>query len=156
MENIKYRLLLADDDIDDVVFFKEALEELPFTSRLTTVNDGVELMQCLTKELIELPDMLFLDLNMPRKTGYECLSEIKSNDKLKHLPVVIISTSFERDIAHVLYKNGADFYLCKPGEFMVLKQLIHTAIELVTNLPTKPRSERRFVVSIQQPYSFLS
>src|SRR6185436_20323710 len=121
MEKIKHRLLLADDDMDDIVFFKEALEELPFASKLTTVNDGVELMQFLTGELIELPDMLFLDLNMPRKTGYECLREIKSNDKLKHLPVIIISTSFEHDIARSLYKNGADFYLCKPGDFSMLK-----------------------------------
>ena len=155
MNKVKYKLLLADDDIDDVAFFKEALEELPFTSRLETVNDGVELMEFLNGELIELPDMLFLDLNMPRKTGYECLSEIKSDDKLKHLPVVIISTSFEHDVAQLLYKNGADFYLCKPTDFTTLKQFIHKAIDLVTSLPTNPRSEQHFLVNSNQPYSFL-
>jgi len=156
MEKIKHRLLLADDDMDDIVFFKEALEELPFASKLTTVNDGVELMQFLTGELIEVPDMLFLDLNMPRKTGYECLSEIKSDDRLKHLPVIIISTSFEHDIARSLYKNGADFYLCKPGDFNMLKQLIHKAIDLVASLRTEPRSEQKFLVNGNQSYSFLS
>ena len=140
MKKIKYKLLLADDDIDDVAFFREALEELPFTSRLAAVNDGVELMQFLNTELMELPDMLFLDLNMPRKNGYECLAEIKSDDKLKRLPVVIISTSFEHDVAQLLYKNGADFYLCKPADFTLLKQFIHKAIDLVTSLPTTPRS----------------
>jgi len=98
MEEIKLRLLLADDDTDDCTFFREALEELPLTASLTTVNDGVELMRLLSGELTSFPDMLFLDLNMPRKTGYEILSEIKSNDKLKHLPVIILSTSFEHDI----------------------------------------------------------
>src|SRR6186713_977927 len=134
MEEIKNRLLLADDDVDDCIFFKEALEELPFTSSLTTVNDGVELMQLL-KRSNNLPDMLFLDLNMPRKTGYECLSEIKSDDKLKNLPVIIISTSFEHDVVNSLYKEGADFYLCKPGDFSVLKQRIYSAVNLVANLP---------------------
>ena len=155
MEEIKHRLLLADDDIDDCTFFKEALEELPLTASLTTVNDGVELMQLLSGELTSFPDMLFLDLNMPRKTGYECLSEIKSNDKLKHLPVIILSTSFEHDIAKLLYKNGADFYLRKPGDFSILKQLIYKTIHLVTDLKTKPRSERGFVVNTNQTPSFL-
>src|SRR5688572_18771262 len=147
MEEIKHRLLLADDDMDDCIFFKEALEELPLSTSLTTVKDGVELMRLLSGELNSFPDMLFLDLNMPRKTGYECLSEIKSGDKLKHLPVIILSTSFEHDIANLLYKNGADFYLRKPGDFSILKQLIHKTVNLVTNLKTKPRSEQRFVVN---------
>jgi len=149
MEEIKNRLLLADDDVDDCIFFKEALEELPFTSSLTTVNDGVELMQLL-KRSNNLPDMLFLDLNMPRKTGYECLSEIKSDDKLKNLPVIIISTSFEHDVVNSLYKEGADFYLCKPGDFSVLKQRIYSAVNLVANLPFKPRSKDKFVVNTPQ------
>jgi CheY-like chemotaxis protein len=155
MEEIKHRLLLADDDIDDCIFFRDALGELPLTSSLTTVNDGVELMRLLSGELIDFPDMLFLDLNMPRKTGYECLSEIKADDKLKHLPVIILSTSFEHDIANLLYKNGADFYLRKPGDFSILKQLIYKTINLVTNLKTKPRSEQRFVVNPNQSPSFL-
>ena len=149
MINEKATLLLADDDIDDCIFFKEALEELPFTSSLTTVNDGVELMQLL-KRSNNLPDMLFLDLNMPRKTGYECLSEIKSDDKLKNLPVIIISTSFEHDVVNSLYKEGADFYLCKPGDFSVLKQRIYSAVNLVANLPFKPRSKDKFVVNTPQ------
>ena len=155
MEEIKHTLLLADDDVDDCIFFREALEELPIIASLTTVNDGVELMRLLSGKLTSFPDMLFLDLNMPRKTGYECLSEIKSDDKLKHLPVVILSTSFEYDIANLLYKNGADFYLRKPGDFSVLKQLIYKTINLVTNLKTKPRSEGSFVVNTNQSPLFL-
>ena len=155
MEEIKHKVLLADDDMDDCMFFREALEELPLTASLTTVNDGVELMQLLSGELTSFPDMLFLDLNMPRKTGYECLSEIKADDKLKHLPVIILSTSFEHDIAKLLYKNGADFYLRKPGDFSILKQLIYKTINLVTNLKTKPRSEQRFVVNTNPSPSFL-
>jgi len=72
-------ILLADDDIDDCIFFKEALEEFTIPSNLTTVNDGEQLMQILTDETNQLPNILFLDINMPRKNGFECLSEIKLN-----------------------------------------------------------------------------
>src|SRR5690606_843658 len=98
---------------------------------------------------------LFLDLNMPRKTGYECLSEIRQHKNLKSLPVIIISTSFEHDVVNLLYKNGADFYIRKPGDFSILKHLIHKAIKLVTGPEKKPRSEQDFVLNSSQSSLFL-
>ena len=71
-------ILLADDDTDDCIFFKEALDELLLPTKLMTVHDGEQLMHLLANESTELPDVLFLDLNMPRKNGFECLEEIKS------------------------------------------------------------------------------
>lgn len=85
-------ILLADDDTDDCLFFKDALEELALSVTLTTVRDGVELMRHLSTQV--LPDVIFLDLNMPRKNGYECLTEIKLNAKLATIPVVVYSTFF--------------------------------------------------------------
>ncbi len=79
-------ILLADDDTDDCVFFKRALKELAIPISLTTVHDGEQLMDFLANKTNELPHVLFLDLNMPRKNGFECLSEIKSNEKLSQLP----------------------------------------------------------------------
>lgn len=76
-------ILLADDDSDDCLFFKEALRELLLSTNLTTVHDGEQLMQLLTNETNVLPHVLFLDLNMPRKNGFECLTEIKLSKKLK-------------------------------------------------------------------------
>lgn len=128
-----YRLLLADDDIDDHIFFRDALDEFPATTHLTIVSNGVELMKLLNIQSAPLPDMLFLDLNMPLKAGYECLSEIKGNIELKKLPVIIFSTSFEAEIANLLYDGGAHYYIRKPGEFYKLKQLIHKAILLTHN-----------------------
>ncbi len=96
-------LLLADDDKDDCNFFKEALEELPVIAKLTVVNDGVQLMQFLSAKEETLPDALFLDLNMPLKNGFDCLKEIKLNEKLKQLPVVIFSTSFDAEVATLLH-----------------------------------------------------
>ena len=126
-----HNLLLADDDSDDCLFFQEALDELPMECILTTVNDGVELMTYLTQTTSKLPKALFLDLNMPLKSGFECLSEIKLIENLKQLPVIIFSTSFDTKVIDSLYANGASYYIRKPGEFDSLKKVINAAISLV-------------------------
>ncbi len=108
-------VLLADDDVDDRYFFDEALKKLSVPSHFTMVEDGEQLMSYLIQNSKHLPDVLFLDLNMPRKNGAECLFEIKCNDKLKELPVIIYSTSLYDEIAYQLYNNGAYYYIKKAG-----------------------------------------
>ena len=131
MMNLKQlNILLADDDLDDCRFFKEALEALPLTTKLTTVNDGEELMTYLLENTDHLPHVLFLDINMPRKDGFECLTEIKNNDTLKDLPVVMFSTSGAQDKISILFKTGADVYIRKPSNFAQLVQVIHHALPL--------------------------
>lgn len=124
------KILLADDDLDDCNFFKDALEALPQATVLTTVHDGDELMSYLTENAEQLPHVLFLDINMPRKNGFECLAEIKQDSKLKDLPVVMFSTSNAQDKISVLFKTGADVYVRKPGNFAQLVQIIHHALPL--------------------------
>jgi CheY-like chemotaxis protein len=127
----KIQILLADDDKDDCFLFREALSEIPVATNLETVHDGEQLMTYLNEHSENLPHVLFLDLNMPRKNGFECLSEIKFNDKLKDLPVIMFSTSYprdmhyEQDIMKLLYKIGAMDYIRKPENFNQLKQVIH-------------------------------
>jgi CheY-like chemotaxis protein len=123
-------ILLADDDFDDCHFFKEALEALPQTTALTTVHDGDELMNYLSEDTNPVPHVLFLDINMPRKNGFECLAEIKQDARLKDLPVVMFSTSNAQDKINVLFKNGADVYIRKPSNFAQLVQVIHHALPL--------------------------
>jgi CheY-like chemotaxis protein len=135
---ITLHIILADDDIDDRSFFEKALKEIPILNRLTMVNDGEELMNFLHMNSDHLPDVLFLDLSMPRKTGFECLSEIKEDEKLKVLPVIMLSTSFPRDnkyeqnIINMLYTIGAMDYIRKPGDYQTLKQVIQTTLIKVT------------------------
>ena len=125
-------ILLADDDIDDCAFFKKAVEGFPISTYFTAVHDGEQLMKRLTNETNELPDVLFLDLNMPRKSGFECLEEIKLNKKLKQLPVIIFSTSFEQAVVNLLYKNGAQYFIRKPSDFLQFKKIIHQTLALMT------------------------
>ena len=124
-------ILLADDDTDDCNFFKETLEELPLSTHLTTVHDGEELMKYLSENLEHLPDVLFLDLNMPRKTGLECLSEINKNEKLKDIPVFVFSISYPRDAISMLFKTRAHAYIQKHSDLAQLKQSIHDALTMV-------------------------
>jgi CheY-like chemotaxis protein len=147
MQTERLNLLLADDDPDDCLFFKEALAELSVTTSLAIVNDGVELMQRLANDSHTFPDMLYLDLNMPRKNGYECLMDIKSNEKLKHLPIIIWSTSFDKKIADRLYEDGVHCCIRKPAEFQNLKMVILKSIELISNLKNERPSKEEFIIS---------
>jgi CheY-like chemotaxis protein len=144
-----FNVLLADDDSDDCIFFKEALEKLPLSTHLTTVHDGEQLMQLLTKETNELPHVLFLDLNMPRKNGRECLLEIKLNKKLKQLPVIIYSTSLEQEVVNMLYKNGAQYFMRKPAEFSQLKKVIQQALTFIAQENISQPTRENFVLTGQ-------
>lgn len=140
MDTEKIQILLADDDKDDCFLFREALSELPVATNLVTVHDGEQLMNYLSEHTGELPNVLFLDLNMPRKNGFECLTEIKHNDSLKDLPVIMFSTSYprdmgyEQDIIKVLYNIGAQDYIRKPEDFTKLKQVIHSMLIKISDI----------------------
>jgi len=143
--NLPVKILLADDDQDDCLFFEEALTELGLNVHFSTVEDGEKLMVTLAT-LPLLPDVLFLDLNMPRKNGLECLVEITKNQKLKSLQVIIYSTSFDPKTINSLYERGAKYYIRKPADFNVLKGIISKAITLTLD-PTLPTvSKEQFVL----------
>jgi CheY-like chemotaxis protein len=126
-------ILLADDDEDDRFFFDLVLKGLAIETRLSTVEDGESLMNYLSENSNQLPDVLFLDLNMPRKNGSECLVEIKHNEKLKDLPVIIYSTSLHEDVADLLYKNGAHYYVRKTDMVELQKVLQYVLTLMIEN-----------------------
>jgi CheY-like chemotaxis protein len=141
------QILLADDDKDDSMLFQDALDEIPLSTHLTTVFNGEQLIEYLNKTEEQLPDILFLDLNMPRKNGFACLSEIRRTEKLKLLPVIIFSTSYEPEIVNLLYKNGAQFYIRKPNNFTQLKKLIHLALTLTEKINMEYLPQEKFLLS---------
>ncbi len=143
-------ILLSDDDKDDCFFFEKALEELRVPAQLFAVHDGDQLMQFLTKNSDVLPHALFLDLNMPRKNGFECLTEIKQNHKLSQLPIFIFSTSFDQDIVNLLYKKGVQYYILKPPEFSQLKNVISQALSIIAKHDLIQPSKEQFVLTGNQ------
>lgn len=140
-------ILLADDDKDDSLLFQEVLDELPLSTHLTTVFNGEQLMQLLNETVEQLPDVLFLDLNMPRKNGFDCLLEIKHSEKLKLLSVIIFSTSYEPEVVSLLYKNGAQYYIRKPNSYMQLKKIIYQALNLTAKTDIEYPLQDEFVLS---------
>ena len=149
MSSKHLNILLCDDDSDDRYFFKEALEGLRLSTHFSAMHDGEQLMRLLTKETNELPNVLFLDLNMPRKNGFECLSEIKLNKKLNQLPVIIFSTSFEQDVVNLLYKNGAQYFIRKPADFSQLQKVIQQALTLISQENISQPTRENFVLTVQ-------
>ena len=81
----------------------------------------------------DIPLIIFLDLNMPKKNGFECLQEIRKTDKFKDVPVVIFSTSCQQEAINKMYENGASYYICKPNSFLKLK----TSIEHILSIGLK-------------------
>jgi CheY-like chemotaxis protein len=124
------KILLADDDKDDRFLFSLALDEISMPSNLVTFVDGEKLMDYLFDNDEPFSGVVFIDMNMPRKGGLECLSEIKQTKKLKDLPLIIFSTSNSRDMIDKAFRNGADVYIQKPSDFSQLKQVIFHALPI--------------------------
>lgn len=137
-------ILLVDDNPADVALTQEAFLENKLCNNLNVVNDGVEAMEYLRKRgqyaSVPTPDIILLDLNMPRKDGREVLAEIKADDVLKYIPVVIMTVSKDDKDILESYRLHANCYVKKPVKFTefveVVKALENFWFSIVT-LPSK-------------------
>lgn len=137
-------IFLADDDADDCILFEDALREICSISQLTTANDGIQLMALLHEESIA-PDVIFLDLNMPRKNGFECLAEIRENIRLRNIPIVIFSTTAQPEAVNNVYQNGANYFVCKPNTFQQLKKIIQHILSINWEEEHSQLSKEQFI-----------
>ncbi|HTF18488.1 MAG TPA: response regulator [Chryseolinea sp.] len=144
---MKPSVFLADDDDDDCVLFQDAMNEVARDHELVIAYDGQELLEVLEARVPPEPRVIFIDLNMPRKNGIECLQEIKRMEKLKDIPVVILSTSSQADSIETAYAHGADRYVTKPGTYAMLKKTIVTVLAIDWN-NARPISFDQFILSI--------
>lgn len=124
-------IYLADDDNEDRMLFKEALDEIDMNVTIEDFDNGVTLMDNLLKLEKPLPQVIYLDLNMPLMNGEECLNDIKSEPRLSKIPIVIYSTHADIVITEELRKKGADLYLVKPNSFEKLKNLLTKSLEYI-------------------------
>jgi DNA-binding response OmpR family regulator len=123
------KIFLAEDDIDDREFFTDTISEISPDIKVSVAKNGVELMSLLESEK-QHPDFIFLDLNMPIKTGFECLKEIRGSEKWKSVKIVILSTSSHLEQINELYKMGADLYLKKPNSYSALKEMLSKCLQM--------------------------
>lgn len=135
-----YNIFYTDDDADDREVFKEVISEIDEDIFIFTQRDGDELMTML-KNPPPRPHLVFLDLNMPEKNGYEVLKEIRQTEKMKHLPVIIFSTSNDEDSIQTTKKLGATLYVNKPNGYTELKKLLYHLLQIDWN-EFKPKAEQ--------------
>lgn len=140
------RILLVDDDKDNCFFFNEAISQLNINIDLLMVHDGEELMWQLNNSNKELPEIIFLDLNMPCKNGVECLTEIRQNIKLNKLPVVILSTTLNQSIINKLFDIGAQYYIRKPIDLILLIKALNQAIKYILDDKISVTTREKFVI----------
>ncbi len=123
-------VMLADDDVDDRDLFEEVITEINSEIELKAVEDGFELMKVLHASTDVLPALIFLDLNMPGKSGKQCLEEIKTNSRLSAIPVVIYSTSTNKKDIQETHGIGASRYVSKPNTFRGLISVVEKVFSL--------------------------
>ena len=123
-------ILIADDDADDRLFMGQALRQNGYTQTVQFVEDGEELMDYLRREgpyqeqNAPWPDLLILDLNMPRKNGFQALREIKEDPRLRRLPVVVMTTSTADEDVVKTYNLGVNSFINKPFNFNRLVEMV--------------------------------
>ena len=142
-KNKPITILMAEDNATDVMITKEALVHAKLLNTLHVVSDGIEAMDFLHRRgkypKVPRPDLILLDLNMPRKNGQEVLAEIKADDKLKFIPVVILTTSKAEEDVLKAYGLHANCYVVKPVDFEVFAEVVRSIEQFwfsVVRLPT--------------------
>lgn len=141
-------IILADDDEDDRLLFTEAFEEIRITTKVQTFNDGAELMDYLNDEKAILPEILFLDLNMPKKNGIECLHEIKANRRFSEIAIAIYSTSSSEEHIEETFVSGANIYIKKPNDFNALKKILSDVVTINWQYQTSGLNRDNFLLRL--------
>ena len=144
LEAKKIDILLVEDNPGDVRLAQEALKESKVRNKLFVVEDGVEAMAFLRRQGryadAPRPDLILLDLNLPRKSGREVLSEIKTDDNLKRIPVVVMTVSRAEEDVLKCYNHHANCYITKPLDFNQFMEVTKTIEEFwltIVKLPPK-------------------
>ena len=136
-------ILLVEDDAGDIDLTEEALEESKLKINLNVVRDGVEAIAYLRREgeyaNATRPDLILLDLNLPRKDGREVLQEIKNDNKLKHIPVVVLTTSDTDEDILSSYDLGANCYVNKPLGMEEFAQIVRSIEDFWFTIVKLPR-----------------
>lgn len=148
MDKDYIHIILADDDEDDRMLFTDAFSELRINTKVNTFNDGVELMDYLNAPDSVLPNVLFLDLNMPKKNGIECLYEIKKDSRFNDIAIAIFSTSSSEEHIEETFVQGANIYIKKPSDFTTLKKVLSDVVTINWQYHTSGLNRDNFLLRL--------
>ena len=137
-------ILLVEDNPGDVLLTREAMKEAKVANQLSVVPDGVEALAFLRQEAayadVARPDIILLDINLPRKNGFEVLTEIKNDADLRRIPVVMLTTSESEQDILTAYDHHANAYVTKPVDLDQFLKIVRTLGEfwfMIVALPQK-------------------
>lgn len=122
------KIILIDDDRDDAELFQEALFEIDPTVGFEHFEESKEALTILLQTKDHLPDFIFLDINMPLVSGWQCLTEFKKTEHLKKVPVIMFTTSSQPREKETAKQLGADGFMSKPSEYSTLKNLLSSIL----------------------------
>jgi CheY-like chemotaxis protein len=137
-------VLLVDDDEDDRALFTEAINAVSPEIKVTLAENEPSLLIFLDSEVV--PDVIFLDVNMPLKSGLDCLRAIKTNITYINTAVVMYSTSSLQKDIDAAYKEGADFYIIKPSSYSLLIEILRSLVDTL-NSKKHFHTRQNFVIS---------
>jgi len=147
VDTLPLRILLVDDDIDDCDLFKDALEETGLHATIEIAHEGVKIMQLFNTRAEYLPHLIFLDLNMPKVSGTECLREIRRASYLNSIPVIIFSTSCTEVDIEETFAGGANLYIQKPTGYQELVDILKKVLVLDWRKYLHERQRNNFLIA---------
>lgn len=137
-------ILVVDDNVGDVVLTTEALKSTGIPTRVSTASDGLEAIELLQRKgkfsSMPKPDLVLLDINMPRKNGHEMLKEVRQREEFRGLPIVIFTSSEAQDDIRRSYELGANCFVTKPVDLDDMVKAIHAVVHFWTSYAKLPKA----------------
>lgn len=144
--SVRLRVILADDDDDDRRLLRRAIENVRVDIALHHIENGEKLIEYLSLCNGNIPDLIFLDLNMPKKNGLECLTEIRAHKKFNNTVIAIYSTSSAEKDMDLSFLAGANIYIIKPDNYETLKKIVADILSINWQYHTSRSSIENFVM----------
>jgi len=145
----KIKVVLVDDDEDDRMLFGDAFSELNINSELWTFENGLKFLEYVDTPKADIPDLIFLDLNMPIMGGIKTLEILRRCDKYKRVPIAILSTSKNASDVEITLARGADIYIIKPSSLSQLKKILGEVVKIQWQNLAYPLNRDNFVLSVE-------
>jgi CheY-like chemotaxis protein len=148
MQLHRMKIALVDDDHEDRAIFEEAFEMVESKNSLRSFSSAEEFFEFITRKEASVPDLIFLDLNMPKINGIEMLKMIKNDVRLKNVSVAIYSTSSSQDNIETTLSLGANIYITKPVSFQALKAIISKVMKINWRFHNSKMNRSTFVLTV--------
>ena len=148
MQLHRMKIALVDDDHEDRTLFEEAFDLVESENSLSLFSSADEFFACIQNKETQVPDLIFLDLNMPKINGIEMLKMIRDNERLRDVSVAIYSTSSSQDNIETTLSLGANIYITKPVSFQALKAIISKVMKINWNFHNSKMNRSTFVLTV--------